>query len=108
MMEGLVAVKVHHSSGNVFRDVGFGPEQAEHLRLRSKLAAVVLKRIGSPKMTQVAAAKLLGVSQPRVSDLVRGRIELFSLDGLVSMLAHAGISVDLVVRRRRSSARQTA
>ena len=99
-----MAVKMNPSSGNVFRDVRFGPEEAEHLRLRSKLAAVVLKLIRSPKVTQVAAAQLLGVTQPRVSDLVRGRIELFSIDGLVTMLAHAGIQVELVVKRRRSTA----
>ena len=103
-----MAVKMHRSSGNVFRDVGFGPDQAEHLRLRSKLAAVVLKLIRSPKMTQVAAAKLLGVTQPRVSDLVRGRIDLFSIDGLVSMLAHAGVRVGLVVKRPRPAERRTA
>ncbi len=103
-----MAVKVHRSSGNLFRDVGFGAEEADHLRLRSELAAEVLKLIRSPKMTQVAAAKLLGVTQPRVSDLVRGRIELFSIDGLVSMLAHAGIRVELVVKRPRPAARRTA
>ena len=103
-----MAVKVHRSSGNVFRDVGFGPEEAEHLRLRSELAAEVLRLIRSPKMTQVTAAKRLGVTQPRVSDLVRGRIELFSIDGLVSMLAHAGVRVELVVKRSRPAARRTA
>lgn len=103
-----MAVKMHRSSGNVFRDVGFGPDQAEHLRLRSKLAAVVLKLIRSPKMTQVAAANLLGVTQPRVSDLARGRIDLFSIDGLVSMLAHAGVRVELVVKRPRPAERRTA
>ena len=103
-----MAVKANRSSGNVFRDVGFGPEVAEHLRLRSELAVEVLKLVRSPKMTQVAAAKLLGVTQPRISDLVRGRIELFSIDGLVSMLAHAGVRVELVVKRPAQAAPRTA
>lgn len=92
---------VKRSPGNVFGDVGFGPEEAEHLRLRSLLAAEVLRVLQARKLTQTAAAKLLGVSQPRVSDLVRGRIELFSIDGLVTMLAHAGVRVELVVKRAR-------
>ena len=50
------------------------------------------------RLTQTAAAKLFGVSQPRVSDLHRGRIDRFSLDALVELLARAGVRVDLVVR----------
>ncbi len=96
-----MAAKVRRLGRNVFRDVGFGPEEAEHLRLRSLLAVEVLRILESHKLTQVAAAKLLGVSQPRISDLVRGRIELFSIDGLVSMLAHAGVRIELVVKRPR-------
>ena len=96
-----MAAKIRRTGGNVFRDVGFGPEEAEHLRLRSLLAAEVLRILESHKLTQVAAAKLLGVSQPRISDLVRGRIELFSIDGLVSMLAHAGVRIELVIKRPR-------
>ena len=96
-----MAAKIRSTGGNVFRDVGFGPEEAEHLRLRSLLAVEVLRILESHKLTQVAAAKLLGVSQPRISDLVRGRIELFSIDGLVSMLAHAGVRIELVIKRPR-------
>jgi predicted XRE-type DNA-binding protein len=47
------------------------------------------------KLTQAAGAKLFGVTQPRISDLVRGRLELFSIDGLVNMLAYAGVRVSL-------------
>ncbi|MGH7631148.1 MAG: helix-turn-helix domain-containing protein [Gemmatimonadales bacterium] len=51
-------------------------------------------------MTQARAAALFGVSQPRVSDLVRGKIDRFSVDTLVAMLGHAGVQVELVVKRR--------
>lgn len=52
----------------------------------------------SQKLTQTAAAKLFGVTQPRMSDLVRGKIELFSIDTLIDMLARAGIRVELRMR----------
>ena len=99
-----MATKVHRSSGNVFRDVGFDSQEAEHLRIRSELMIQVRKVIEARRLTQAAAAKLFGVTQPRVSDLVRGRIGLFSIDTLVDMLAQAGIRVRVVVGRSRQVA----
>jgi predicted XRE-type DNA-binding protein len=96
--------KIQRSSGNVFRDVGFPPEEAENLRLRSELMIQVRRMLETRKLTQAAGAKLFGVTQPRISDLVRGRIELFSIDGLVNMLAHAGVKVTLTVKRTRNVA----
>ena len=89
------------SSGNVFLDVGFPPEQAEHLVIRTDLMIALRSLIKQRKLTQARAAHLFGVTQPRVSDLVRGRIELFSIDTLVEMLARAGIGVSLRLERRR-------
>jgi predicted XRE-type DNA-binding protein len=94
--------KLTRSSGNVFRDLGFAEEEAEHLRLRSLLMIELRKLIAARGMTQKEAAALFGVTQPRVSDLVRGKITLFSLDTLVDMLAHAGARVELVVERAAS------
>ncbi len=94
-----MATKIHRSSGNVFRDIGFDAQEAENLRLRSELMIQVRKLIERRDLTQAAAAKLFGVTQPRVSDLVRGRIDLFSIDMLVNMLARAGVQVRLVVKR---------
>ncbi|MFQ6045841.1 MAG: helix-turn-helix domain-containing protein [Gemmatimonadales bacterium] len=94
-----MSTKIHRSSGNVFRDLGFDTEEAENLRLRSELMIQIRKLIERRDLTQAAAAKLFGVSQPRVSDLVRGRIDLFSIDALVKMLARAGIQVRLVLKR---------
>ena len=99
-----MATKVQRSSGNVFRDVGFPPEEAENLRLRSELMVQVRRILEGRKLTQAAGAQLFGVTQPRISDLVRGRIELFSIDGLVNMLAHAGVQVTLTVKRTRKVA----
>jgi predicted XRE-type DNA-binding protein len=95
------ATKITRSSGNVFVDLGFAPEEAEHLRIRSALMATLRKLIETRKLTQVRAAELFGVTQPRVSDLVRGKIDLFSIDTLVDMLARAGLKVELQVASAR-------
>jgi len=87
--------RITPSSGNIFRDLGFDEAEAEHLRIRSTLMIAVRKVIEERNLTQVEAAKLLGVTQPLVSNIVRGRIDLFSIDTLVDMLARAGIHVDL-------------
>lgn len=99
-----MATKVHRSTGNVFRDVGFPPGEAENLRIRSELMIQVRRLLEKRKLTQAAGAKQFGVTQPRISDLVRGRIELFSIDGLINMLAHAGVHVTIVVKRPRQVA----
>jgi predicted XRE-type DNA-binding protein len=91
--------KIVRSSGNVFEDLGFDHEEAEHLRIRSALMATLRKLIESKHMTQAQAATVFGVTQPRVSDLVRGKIDLFSIDTLVDMLARAGFQVELRVAR---------
>ena len=94
-----MGIKIQRSSGNIFRDLGFGPEEAESLRIRSELMVQIRLLIERRKLTQTAAAKLFGVTQPRISDLVRGKIELFSIDTLVDMLARAKVKVQLRVQR---------
>lgn len=85
------------SSGNVFADLGFSPEEAENLKVRSALMGSIRQIIESQGLRQTRAAELFGVTQPRISDLVRGKIELFSIDALVNMLAHAGHHVEVSV-----------
>jgi predicted XRE-type DNA-binding protein len=103
-----MTMKVERSTGNVFRDLGFGAKEAESLRLRAELMVEVRRLIRARELTQRSAATLLGVTQPRISDLIRGKIDLFSIDSLVNMLARGGIRVQLrvsgVVRRRRDQA----
>jgi predicted XRE-type DNA-binding protein len=84
------------SSGNVYRDLGFSAAEAEFLLLRSRLMRMVGQVITERRLTQTAAARLFGVSQPRVSDVVRGRVERFTIDSLVEMLAKARVRLDLV------------
>lgn len=95
-------IKVTPSTGNVFRDLGFRREEAEHLLIRADLMIHVQKLIASRRLKQRQAAKVLGVSQPRVSDLLRGRIDLFSTDALIEMLARLGAHVRLRVKPGRS------
>jgi predicted XRE-type DNA-binding protein len=99
-----MATRVRRSSGNVFRDLGFASAEAENLRIRSELMARLRKVIDDEGLTQARAARLLGVSQPRVSDLARGRIDQFSIDALVNMLAKAGIRVTVTTRARTRAA----
>ena len=82
--------KIIASSGNVFTDLGFDDAEAQVLALRADLMAQVEKTIRARKLTQVRAADVLGVSQSRVSDLTRGKVEKFSLDMLVTFAAKLG------------------
>ncbi|MEX2050096.1 MAG: XRE family transcriptional regulator [Steroidobacteraceae bacterium] len=90
-------LKRTRGSGNVFVDVGFSPDEAENLLLRAQLMSRI--RVVVRGTTQREAAKQFGVSQPRLNDLVRGKISKFSLDALVNMLAHAGMRVELKIKK---------
>ena len=89
--------KIEDSTGNVFKDLGFPAEDAENLKIRSELMIHVLHVLESRGLKQREAAELFGVTQPRISDLVRGKIDLFSIDMLVTMLWHAGVQVSVVI-----------
>ena len=91
-------LKVTRSTGNVFRDVGFSAGEAEHLLVRADLMIKVQKLIESKHLTQAELAKILRISQPRVSDLRRGRIDLFSTDALIDILARLDVRVRLVIK----------
>jgi predicted XRE-type DNA-binding protein len=73
------------------------------MKLRAALARKVIDTLRQRKLTQTEAAELLGVTQPRVSNLVRGRLTLFSLDALVQMADRAGLHTKMVVRPKRDS-----
>jgi predicted XRE-type DNA-binding protein len=87
-----------------FMSLGFPPEEAEHLRIRADLMIALARLIEDREWTQAEAARRLGVAQPRISDLVRGKIERFTIDTLVTMLSHAGADVTVTVKRRRGAA----
>ena len=96
------ALEITPSTGNVFRDLGFPKAEAEHLLVRADLLIQLQKAIASRGLKQAEVAKVLRVTQPRVSDLLRGRIDLFSTDTLIDMLVRLGIGVRLVTKAPRS------
>ncbi|MFC1530628.1 helix-turn-helix domain-containing protein [Gemmatimonadota bacterium] len=85
--------KMRRGKANVFQDLGFDPEESENLRVRGDLMIELSRLIENKGWTQEEAAEIMGVTQPRISDLVRGKIDRFSIDSLVSMLGSAGIKV---------------
>jgi len=95
-----MATRIHRGGKNIFGDLGFEPEEAENLRIRSELMIELSQLIQDRGLTQAKAATLLGVTQPRISDLTRGKIDLFSVDTLIAMLGHAGVSVRFSTKRR--------
>jgi len=84
---------------DIFKAIEDDPAVAENLRLRAQMMALLRDTIKARGLTQTAAAELFGVSQPRISDLIRGKIERFKIDMLVNMLARAGIFLELEIRR---------
>ncbi|KIU53176.1 XRE family transcriptional regulator [Pseudomonas putida] len=73
------------------------PEEAENLRLRSKLMRVITRTIKAWGVSQKEAAQRLHVTQPRLNDLLKGKIDKFSLDALVNMLANANLEITVTV-----------
>lgn len=75
------------------------PQRAASMRARSELIIELTRLIKKRGLTQADAAKLFGLTQPRISDLVRGKIELFSLDALIDMAAIAGLSPQVKIKK---------
>lgn len=90
-------LKITEGSDNIFRDLGFAEDEAENLKLRAALMSEV--RGLAVGATQHEAAKLFGITQPRLNDLLQGKIGKFSLDALVNMLGKAGMRVKLTVKK---------
>jgi predicted XRE-type DNA-binding protein len=95
-------IKIERSSGNVFTDLGFSQPEAAHLLLRAQLMSEI--RELARGTSQADAASRLGVTQPRLNDLLRGKVENFSLDALVKMLTKAGLRVEMRVTKARGRA----
>lgn len=88
-------LKVTDSSGNVFLDLGFPPDEAAILAMRSELMCQLEILIRDKGWSQAEAAQILGISQSRVSDLIRGKWDKFSLDMLITLATRAGKKVEL-------------
>ncbi len=82
-------------SGNVFIDLGFDPAEAKVMALRAEAMVRIEQHLKAQGWTQVEAAKRLGITQPRVSRLIKGRWQDFSLDMLLTLAARAGLEPEL-------------
>ncbi|MFN0107191.1 MAG: helix-turn-helix domain-containing protein [Bryobacteraceae bacterium] len=97
-MRNLQGTKITKGGGDVFSDLGFTPAESRNLRIRSEMMTALHTIIEKEGLTQADPAKRLEMSQPRVSDLTRGKISKFSLDTLVNMLSDAGLEVDFRIK----------
>ncbi len=82
---------------NVWDAIEDTPEEVENMKLRSVLMTALKNHITRSEMSQAQAAKLFGVTQPRISDLMRGKINLFGLDARVNMVTAAGLHIEMRV-----------
>ena len=89
----------NESFASVWDAIEDTPEEAQNMKLRSSLMMALKEHLTRAGMSQSQAAKLLGVTQPRISDLLRGKIGLFGLDALVNMATAAGLHVEMRVRK---------
>jgi predicted XRE-type DNA-binding protein len=94
-------IPVTHGSGNVFADLGFDAPEEE--LAKAKLASRIRQIIEDRNLTQVSAANLMGVDQPKVSALLNGRLANFSSDRLMRLLTALGQDVDIVLRAKPRS-----
>jgi predicted XRE-type DNA-binding protein len=92
-------IRITRGSGNVFRDMGYGKAEAESLKMRSELMMRIDNFHRESGMTQGESARLLGLTQPRLNALLKGRLSLFSLDMLVNIASRAGLNVRLVIKK---------
>ncbi len=86
------------ADGSIFADLGFPPQEAEMLKIRSTLMIAIHRTIDDRGLTKKEAAKLFGVTQARITALRRGQIDSFTSDELVAMLAHLGMRVEVSVK----------
>ena len=94
----MTELKITKGSANVFEDLGFDVQESQNLLLRSQTMIALVQWFNACGLTQAAAAKVLGVTQPRLNQLLKGKIEIFSLDALVNMATSAGMRVGLNIR----------
>jgi predicted XRE-type DNA-binding protein len=94
-MSGL---KITKGSSNIFEDLGFDVQESQSLLLRSQTMIALMHWYNASGLTQAAAAKTLGVTQPRFNQLLKGKIDIFSLDTLVNMVTNAGMRVGFNIR----------
>ncbi|MGH8737839.1 MAG: helix-turn-helix domain-containing protein [Burkholderiales bacterium] len=102
----LEGVEIHQGSGNVYADLGYS--DAEEMLVKAKLVRKISEIVRSKGLTQVEAAKVLGLTQPKISAVLRGRFRGISERKLIDCLTSLGRDVQIVVKaapRRRAAGR---
>lgn len=94
----MTGLKATRGSKNIFEDLGFELQEAQNLLLRSQTMIALVQWYDASGLTQAAAANTLGVTQPRFNQMLKGKIDIFSLDALVNMATKAGMRVGLTIR----------
>ncbi len=91
--------KAVRSCGNVFRDLGFDDEEAENLRIRTLLMLEIEEYIRRQNITRAQVSRRFGMTSSQVGNLLSGKLDLFTIDMLVNMLARAGVRLNIAVQR---------
>lgn len=102
--KSLEEIECEVCSGNVFADLGI--ENPEEELTKAKLAWEIEKIIKKRKLTQVAAAKAIGISQPKISALIRRKLDGFSVERLIHFLKALGQDIDIVIRPKRRGSKK--
>ncbi|GAB4223429.1 MAG: helix-turn-helix domain-containing protein [Gammaproteobacteria bacterium] len=89
------------TDNSVFDDLGFDKNLSGNLQIRAALMRVIINYIREENITQTEAAERFGITQPRVSDLIRGKINLFTIDMLITVLSRVGFKVSLNVEHEQ-------
>jgi predicted XRE-type DNA-binding protein len=92
-------ISITESSGNIFEDIGFAPEEAEEELLKAQLGAEIFRILHSRNLTQTEAAKILGVKQPEISRLKKGKFSYYSVERLMRFLERLNCEVSIHIVR---------
>jgi predicted XRE-type DNA-binding protein len=95
-------ISITESSGNIFEDIGFSPEEAEEELLKAQLGAEIFSILHSRHLTQTEAAKILGVKQPEISRLKKGKFSYYSVERLMRFLERLNCEVSIHIVRPES------
>jgi predicted XRE-type DNA-binding protein len=88
---------MEHSSGNVFKDIGFDDDEANSLLIRAQLMSALRDLISSSGLSQRQTAKVIGVQQPRIAEIMNMKTQLFSTDLLMKLLSRLGKRVSVII-----------
>lgn len=96
-------MKNHITKNSVFDDLGFDENEAKNLKIRALLMREIESEIKKRNLTQAQAAKILDISQPRINNLLNGKIHLFTVDTLINMIDKLGKPVTLTIGRKKAA-----